>query len=199
MTAANLIAQDRAVVKREIVNAFGAMLDSVFDAAASGALTPAGAEREAWRVMVRLGGMLLTALLTVLCRQASERCVVELGLSLVDARFRMDRDYFATLKSTFGPVRFPWFAFRGEGGRTHVPARELFPLHQMIRVTEPLLEWEAALAADHPFRKAAEALLFFTTGRLMWRTTRWRGTPCSWAARSPRSGSTGVRPRSGNS
>ena len=164
MTAANLIAQDRAVVKREIVNAFGAMLDSVFDAAASGALTPAGAEREAWRVMVRLGGMLLTALLTVLCRQASERCVVELGLSLVDARFRMDRDYFATLKSTFGPVRFPWFAFRGEGGRTHVPARELFPLHQMIRVTEPLLEWEAALAADHPFRKAAEALLFFTHG-----------------------------------
>ncbi len=87
----------------------------------------------------------------------------ELGLAMADVRLRMEQDYFAKIKSTFGPVRFPWFAFRGADGRTRVPARELFPLHPVMRVTEPLLEWESALAADHPFRKA-DALLFFTHG-----------------------------------
>jgi hypothetical protein len=164
VTAPNLIAQDPALVKGELVNAFVSLLDPLFASARSGGMTPAEAERRTWTAVVQVGAMVLTALLTELCRRTTERTATGLGLAMADVRLRMERGYFATIKSTFGPVRFPWFAFRGADGRTQVPARELFPLHPIMRVTEPLLEWESALAADHPFRKAADALLFFTHG-----------------------------------
>lgn len=164
MTAPNLFAQNPAVVKAELVNAFGSLIDPLFATARCGGMTPADAERRTWAAIVQLGAMVLTALLTELCRRATERTATGLGLAMTDVKLRLDKDYFATIKSTFGPVHFPWFAFRAADGRTQVPARELFPLHPVMRVTEPLLEWEAALAADHPFRKAADALLFFTHG-----------------------------------
>jgi hypothetical protein len=162
VTAPNLIAQDRALVKRELVDTFAVLIEPLFTDAGAGGLTPAQAERRTWSVMVQLGAMVLTALVTVLCRRETERAASAIGFAMVDLQLRMDRDYFATIKSTFGPIRFPWFAFRDAEGRTQVPARALFPLHPVMRVTEPLLEWEAALATDHPFRKAAHALLFFT-------------------------------------
>jgi len=66
--------------------------------------------------------------------------------------------------TTFGRLRFPWSAFRDPKGRTRNPARDLSPHYSRIRSSELLLEWECALATDHPFRKAAEALLFFSHG-----------------------------------
>jgi hypothetical protein len=44
------------------------------------------------------------------------------------------------------------------------PARGLFPRYPTFRSCELLLEWECALAAAHPFRRAAEAVLFFSHG-----------------------------------
>lgn len=162
MTASDHIARDTARVKAELLDAFSRLLDPLLDAASTGALTPREAERRTWSAVVQLGALVLAAVLSTLCRRATERAVAELGLDLVELRLRMDRDYFATIKTTFGAVRFPWYAFRDGDGRTRVPARELFPLHDVMRVSEVLLEWESALATDHPFRKAAEALLFFT-------------------------------------
>lgn len=159
-----LISRDDAAVKAQLTASFAQLVEPLVDAARHGVLTPRDAERRTWQVIVRVGASVLTALLTILCQRATDEAVAAMGLCMVDVELRMGKDYWTTLKSTFGPIRFPWVAFRGPDGRTNVPARALFPLRRLIRVTEVLLEWEAALAADHPFRKAAEALLFFTHG-----------------------------------
>ena len=163
MTAPDLFSCDVAVVKAELLRSFSMLMDPVFEAAQSGLLTPREAERRTWTVMVPLGAMLLTALFATLCRRETQRAVAALGLDMADVRLRMDVDYWAKLKSTFGALSFPWYAFR-RMKTTHVPARELFPLHPDVRSTELLLEWESSLASDHPFRKAQEALLFFSHG-----------------------------------
>lgn len=162
MTAPDLYAADPDRVKRHLLNIFSERVSPLLDAAAAGSLSSREAERQTWTVVVHLGAMLLTALFSAMCRKETERAVEGLGLDILAVPLRMDRDYFTTLKTTFGPVLFPWFAFRSPDGVTQVPARKRFPLYPRMRVSEVLLEWEAALAADHPFRKAADALLFFT-------------------------------------
>lgn len=159
-----LISRDDSVVKAHLAASFAQLVEPLIDAARDGTLTPREAERRLWQAIVQVGASVLTAIFTILCQRATDEAISALGLCVVDVELRMGKDYWTTLKSTFGPVRFPWFAFRGLEGRTNVPARAMFPLRRHIRVTELLLEWEAALAADHPFRKAAEALLFFTHG-----------------------------------
>ncbi|MBA2740447.1 MAG: transposase [Actinobacteria bacterium] len=167
MTAPNpLISCDTAIVKAHLLTSFGERIDQLFEAARCGELTPREAERRTWTAVVQIGAMLLTALFTILCRRATEQAVSGLGLHMTGVEMRMGKDYWTTLKSTFGPVRFPWFAFRGTDGKTCVPARVLFPLRKRAHVTEMALEWAVALAADHPFRKAAEALLFFSHAAL---------------------------------
>jgi hypothetical protein len=161
VTAPSLIAHDDAVVKAELLRSFSELLDPVFESARTGELTSREAERRAWRVLVEVGALLLTALFAAICRRATVRAVEESGLDMFEVRLRMDGDYWAKLKTTFGLVSFPWFAFRWRE-RTHVPARELFPLYGEARSSEMLLEWESSLASDHPFRKAQEALLFFS-------------------------------------
>jgi hypothetical protein len=164
VTAPDLISCDVAVVKAELVRAFAQLIDPLLEAARVGDVGPRSAEAGTWTVLVAIGGMLLTAVFAAVGRRATERAVARLGLNMVDVRLRMDQDYWAKLQTTVGLVTFPWFAFRGPDGRTHVPARELFPLYREMRVSEMLLEWESALASDHPFRKAASALQFFTHG-----------------------------------
>lgn len=151
-------------VKAELLSNFGELLDPLLDAAAGGTLSARDAEIRTWKLVVQLGLSVLTSVLSLLCLCAAEAAVLERGLTLADVRFRMDDDYIGKLNSTFGRLRFPWFAFRDGEGHTHAPARRLFPQHPKMRVTELLLEWECALAADHPFRKAADALLFFSHG-----------------------------------
>lgn len=71
-----------------------------------------------------------------------------------DVVWRIEADVFCTIKSTFGVVRFPWFAFRHpERAKTLTPARSLFPQRALAHVSEVCLEWERALAAEHPFRR----------------------------------------------
>lgn len=142
---------------------FSSLLDPLLEGAQAGRLTPRAAELGTWSVVIPLGAAVLTALLAAPARFAAGRAVQRLGGEVVDVRWRMDADYWGTIRSTFGSVTFPWFAFRS-GGATQVPARELFPLHPEVRSPEVLLEWESLLAADHPFRKAQEALRFFSQG-----------------------------------
>ncbi|MCP5068853.1 MAG: hypothetical protein GY946_20005 [bacterium] len=122
------------------------------------------AERSTWTAAVQVGAMLLTVLLAGMSRRATEHAVAAAGWTMDQVRLRLDKDYTAKIRTTFGPIRFPWFAFRDPSGCTKAPARALFPHHPQIRSSELLLEWECALASDHPFRKAAEALLFFSHG-----------------------------------
>ena len=163
MTAPSLISRDAAVVKAALLDLFSAALDPVLEAAWTGSLTAREAELRAWSALLPVGCALLTALYAALARRATEAALEHCGKSLLDVKMRWDREYWFTTATTLGSVRVPWFAFV-DRGRVQTPARAVFPLQGRCRSSELCLEWAAALAADHPFRKAAQALGFFTHG-----------------------------------
>lgn len=163
MTAPSLISRDAAVVKAALVDLFSDAVDSLLSAASSGVLTPRSAEVQTWKALVPIGAAVLTALLAALARRATEAAMERSNRSPVDVKMRFDREYWFTTTTTFGPVVIPWFAFVHRR-HVEVPAREVFPLQAVCRSSELCLEWETALAADHPFRKAATALALFTHG-----------------------------------
>jgi hypothetical protein len=163
VTAPNLISRHLSVVNHELTHMLSELLKPLLARAEIGALRPRDAEVNVWEALVALGNAVLTAVLSAICRGETERAAVK-DDALRDLRPRMDADYTATIKTTLGPVHFPWFAIRDQAGRTHVPARRLFPLREAARVSELLLEWECQVAADHPFRKAADTLEYFTHG-----------------------------------
>ena len=82
--------------------------------------------------------------------------------------YAFDRDHWATQMTTMGRSRFPLFAYRerrGGGTVTRTPARaDVVPLLGRCRSSELCLEWEARLGKDFPFRRAQDALTFFSHG-----------------------------------
>jgi hypothetical protein len=157
VTAPLQIARDLTQVKAALLSSFSSHLDALFvNPPSTGRL----AEEAAWWVAVAMGNQCLSALLTLACRAVTDRETA--GDSIV--QLRLDRDYWLTQKTTFGPVTVPLFAFRRDG-KTHAPARrEVFPLHPHCRSSELCLEWEARLGSQLPFRQAEDALRFFTHG-----------------------------------
>lgn len=163
MTAPSLISCDRAVVKAHLLDQFSEQLDVLLDAACAGSLRARDAELRTWTAMLVLSRLVLTAVFAAMSRRATHDALAATGRAVADVKMRMDRDYWMTIVTTMGRVRFPAFAYR-LGRKIQVPARALFPLHGKVCSSELCLEWETALAADHPFRKAAQALGFFTHG-----------------------------------
>jgi hypothetical protein len=125
-------------------------------------------EEGVWELVVSQGGALLGACMATACKAATEADLEARGLEPLDVRLRLDRDYWGTQMSTFGPISFPLFAYRERQGAatvTHTPARrELLPTLGRCRSTTLCLEWEARLGKDLPFRRAADALGFFSHG-----------------------------------
>jgi hypothetical protein len=167
MTAPHpLFSRDSFAVNPDLLRRFADAVGPLFEAVASDEPpSPRDLECNLWKAVVGVGRDVLSSLYTERCRVQMQAAVRDAGLDVADVKMRMDRGYWTTLTSTFGQVRFPMFAYRDpRTGQTEVPSRSLFPLYPRIRSTELTLEWEAALAADHPFRQAADALLFFTHG-----------------------------------
>lgn len=163
MTAPDLFSRNRDAVKAYLVQTFSEALDALLLAAASGALTARGAEQQVWALLVRVGALVLCALFAAMCRSATEAALQAQSRTVADVKMRLDKDYWFRIVTTLGELHLPWFAFR-DGATVCVPARALFPL-QAVCLSSPLcLEWETALASEHPFRKAATALGFFTHG-----------------------------------
>lgn len=157
MTAPLQIARDLSEVKAALLSSFSSHLDALFNNPPS---TGRLAEEATWWVATAMGNQCLTALLTTACCAVTERETAEDSV----VQLRLDRDYWLTQKSTFGPVTIPLFAFRRDG-RTQAPSRrEVFPLHPHCRSSELCLEWECRLGSQLPFRQAEDALRFFTHG-----------------------------------
>lgn len=162
MTAPELFSRNRAVVKAHLVQTFADALQELL-CAADGPLTVREAEQRVWTLLLAMGRLVLTALFAAMCHRATAQALMDSGRTVTDVKMRLDKDYWFRIVTTLGELRLPWFAFR-DGAAVCVPARALFPLQQVC-VSSPLcLEWETALASDHPFRKAATALGFFTHG-----------------------------------
>jgi hypothetical protein len=83
------------------------------------------------RTMIKIWTVLLSSL-GLLCRAVALKAIRRAGLTLNEVKFRFDRDYWISLRSSMGPVLVPLFAYRAptpEGMRAQTPARALFPLH----------------------------------------------------------------------
>ena len=118
-----------------------------------------GLEVAIWEVVIELGAALLTACLAVACWRVTERAT-----GGRPRRLRLDDDYTLSRSTTFGTVRVPLFAYR-DGPVTRCPSRKaVFPLHPKCRSSVLLLEWEARLGSQLPFRQAEDGMDFFSHG-----------------------------------
>ena len=155
-------------VKKDFVKQIKAITMEVIVAAENGKDVRALEER-IWRALLEIGQLLLGMALTIRCRRATEDDIAARGLSRQNTKLRNESDYWYQLMTTFGPVRFFSHAYRDlttvVGTVTRVPAREtVVPLHPHTRSSELCLEWETRLGSEHPFRKAQDALSYFTHG-----------------------------------
>lgn len=126
-------------------------------------------EQEFVSGLLSLGQDALCAVMGRRCLASTEREVNGRGLKPEQVRLRLDGEYWATVMTTIGPVRFPLFAYRdtsnGIATVTRTPAREeVLPYHGRSRSTPLCLEWESRCGMEHPFRQAQEELNFFTHG-----------------------------------
>ena len=155
------------LVKGPLLAAASDLIDRVLTAAAAGR-SARELELSVASVMCELGREVLEGALATACRQATLKDLEQRSLPPEKVTIRGDEDYWMSLTSTFGPVRFPLFAYRDYSSPiasvTRTPAHAMFPLHPRCRSTELCLEWECRLAGQQPFRKAAEMLHYFTRG-----------------------------------
>ena len=163
-----LFSENRATVKAELVRAFADQLDEILDLA-HGDGNLRGLEKVVVRDLLCLGRLTLGHLFALRCQRATAEDIERRGLTVKQVRLRLDEDYWATVMTTVGPVRFPWFAYRdlsrGPGSVTHAPAREdVLPYQRSCHSSPLCLEWEVRLGTQHPFRGAQDELEFFTHG-----------------------------------
>ena len=163
-----LVTRDDDAVKKEM-SALGLEATDAMLTAAESNVDLRQLEQLAWGFAVAFGARLMATALAERCRAATEKDLEARDLDRDTASLRMDRDYHATLTTTFGPVTFPWFAYRdrssGVATVTRTPARDaVLPHFQKLRSSELLVEWESRLGSDHPFRYAQQAMTFFTHG-----------------------------------
>jgi hypothetical protein len=160
-----------AVVKSTVLSNFEESLSTFLQSVMDADIDVHGLEKSLWSVAIALGRELFGAILGLRCFQMAYQwvCAAPMGLPneghpAGDVRFRLDNDHTAKLNTTFDPMRFHRFALRKPDGKTWIPARALLPHYRKIRSSDMLVEWEAALAVDYPFRQVGEALLFYSHG-----------------------------------
>lgn len=158
-----------ALVKERLSAELATVVEELVTAAATGG-SARSLELGTWKALMKLGRLLLAALFAVRCERAMLSVMERRGHDPDTARVRTDADYHLTLTTTFGPVRFPAFAYRYPaevGTTTYADARtEVFPLVPRCRSSELCLEWESRLGSLHPFRNAQNLLTFFTHGEV---------------------------------
>jgi hypothetical protein len=163
-----LLSENRSTVKAELVRAFADQVDEILDLAYAGDDLRI-LEKTVVGELLCLGRLTLGHVFALRCQRATAADIERRGLTPKQVQLRLDEDYWATVTTTVGSVRFPWFAYRdlsrGYGTVTHTPARESVLPYQRSCHSSPLcLEWEARLGAQHPFRRAQDELQFFTHG-----------------------------------
>ena len=167
MTTALDVAREPSTVNAMLAEALSGGVEALVEKASTGALARE-LEEGVWTLMLSVGRAMLGACMAAACKRATEADIEERGLQPGQATLRMDRDYWATQMSSMGPIHFPLFAYRERRGAitvTRTPARaEVVPMLGHCRSTELCLEWECRLGKDLPFRRAQDALRFFSHG-----------------------------------
>lgn len=163
-----LLSQQNDGVKELICDSIAAAMDELLSLAESFP-TIRQVEELIWEKIIETARLMMSYVLSVMCRAVTERDIADRGLRREQVRLRQEKDYWVTLTTTLGPVAFFSFAYRdsssGLATVTRTPARKkVFPLHSHCRSTELCLEWECRLGSDLPFRRAQESMDYFTHG-----------------------------------
>jgi len=166
-TTALDVARDPSTVNTALTNVLAEGVASILEKARAGG-QPRELEQDTWALMLSFGQAVLSAAMATACKRATDEDIQRRGLESGQVLIRTDRDYWATQMTTMGPIHFPLFAYRERRGPawvTRTPARaEVVPLLGRCRSSEVCLEWEARLGKDLPFRRAQDALAFFSHG-----------------------------------
>lgn len=167
MTTEDLIPCRYEAIKAHLVSALDSGLESLVGAIESGADTRA-VELKVWEVLLPLGRQLLTNGFALLALRATNDDLHARSLERSDITLRTDADYWQTVNTSLGKVTFPLCAYRDRSGPvavTRTPARlGPFAHHDGCKSSHVLLEWECRLGSEFPFRRADEALTFFSHG-----------------------------------
>lgn len=167
MTTKVEIARDQEIVKQQLVRLLVELVDGLF-ARLDGSPRLREVEIRTWGLLLQIGRVLLAAQFGWLCRRSMEADIEARGLRREDVSVRLDRNYTATWTTTMGEVSFPLFAYRDHTGPvavTRTPSRQdVVRLGKRCRSSELCLEWESRLGSQLAFRRAQEALAFFTHG-----------------------------------
>jgi hypothetical protein len=166
MTTKIQIARDQEIVKQQLVLLLVKLVDGLFTRLDGARMRDV--EIQTWGLLLELGRVLLAAQFGWLCRRSMEADVEKRGLRREDVSVRLDRNYITTCTTTMGEVSFPLFAYRYHSGPatiTRTPSRQdVVRLTSRCRSSELCLEWESRLGSQLAFRRAQEALAFFTHG-----------------------------------
>lgn len=163
------ITQTSQQIKSEIIDMFSQRLEHLFNLTNGDCTTNRLLEEETWKACLQVGALTLGALFTGCAQRIAAKDITARHLPASKVHQRMDKDYWAQVNTTFGPVMFPWYAYRqllkNGASVTRNPALSmLFPAFQTCRSSKLCLEWETRLGSDHPFRAAQESLTYFTHG-----------------------------------
>lgn len=168
MYQSSLLSQPLEEVKSIIVSSFEAALDDVLSMT-TGEFNDREIEERIWGHVLDSAQLMMTAAMGLWCCRVSEEDIRDRGLTDDQVRLRNEKAYWITMMTTFGPVNFFSFAYRdlssGVMSVTRTPAREqVFPLHRRCHSSQLCLEWETKLGQEMPYRKAQQAISFFTHG-----------------------------------
>lgn len=117
--------------------------------------------------MATIAAQILALTLASACREAMEKDIKTRVLQPGQFRVRGDDSGYATIRTTFGLITFPTFAYRdlsGPASVTRHPARALLEYHAACRSSPLCLELEARLGMHHPFLMAQEMFRVFSRG-----------------------------------
>jgi hypothetical protein len=173
----SLLSQPRDLVKSSIVSDFEAALDDVLSLTTDD-VTDREIEERIWGHILDTAKSMMSVAMGLLCCRASEEDIQARGLTDDQVRLRNDDDYWITMMTTFGAVKFFSFAYRDSSSGvttvTRTPARQkVVPLHSGCHSSQLCLETETRLGQEIPFRKAQKSLGFFTHGAVSLEDTTW--------------------------
>ncbi|MCK6592984.1 MAG: hypothetical protein L6Q76_35975, partial [Polyangiaceae bacterium] len=152
-------------IKKDLVKTLEEGFDSLMAAVGAGA-DPRAVELKVWEVLLPVGRQLLTDGFTLVALRATNDDLAVRGLERGDITLRTEADYWQTCNTSLGKVSYPLCAYRDRSGPaivTRTPASSgPFAHHARCKSSSVLLEWECRLGSEFPFRRAEEALAFFS-------------------------------------
>lgn len=167
MTTESLIPCRYDAIKRDLVKTLEEGFERLVAAVDEGA-DPRAVELKVWQVLLPVGRQLLSDGFALVALRATNADLEARGLERRDVHLRTEADYWQACNTTFGKVSFPLCAYRdlsGPASVTRTPANTgPFAHHARCKSSSVLLEWECRLGSELPFRRADDALAFFSHG-----------------------------------